>query len=84
MNTSVKALKDDVLDKVSGGVILDHILESIDDTVALYKLLGVKRFEDFKKILTDSYNDDPLSYSTTGSQEDLQELLRLFEVAWNK
>ena len=84
MKKSIKALKDDVLEKINGGVILDHVLESIDETVALYKLLGVKEFEEFKKILIDNYNDAPLNYSTNGSQEDLQELIKKYEAAWNK
>ena len=79
-----KALKDDVLEKINGGAILDDVLNSIDDTIKLYKLLGVTKFEDFKAILIDSFNKDPLIYSTNGSKEDLQELIKLFEEAWNK
>ena len=84
MNKSYKALKDDVLDKINGGVVLDTVLENADTTVAFYKLLGVKEFEEFKKILINSYKDDPSLYSTDGSDKDLQDIIKTFEEAWNK
>ena len=78
-----KTINEDVLEKVSGGVLYKDVIESIESAVKVYKLLG-STLQEAKQSITEAYNEDPYTFSTDGSSEDLKDLLRRFEKEWNK
>jgi len=83
MNKNEKVINEEILEKISGGVLYKDVIESIDTAVQAYKMFG-STLAQAKKMITESYKDDPYTYSTDGSDEDLQDLLKRFEKAWNK
>jgi len=69
---------------IHGGALLEDLMPYIDETAHVYKGLACMSFEEFRNLIIENYNESPESFSPNGSKEDLEELLRLFEIAWNK
>ena len=83
MIKNLEALQEDVLKQVNGGEMQNSVDRIIENTITVFKAWGYE-YEEFAKIVVRKYKEDPLHYSTTGSAEDLEELLRRYEAAWNK
>ena len=82
MNKKEKALADELLNMVNGGALRPDIAEHHKGAIECFKKWGYT-WERFKEMVTRCYRDDPYTYSTTGSEEDLQELLSQLDEMWN-
>ena len=81
MIKNVKELCDDVLENVDGGALNEDATDSVDYFVYLNKRAG-HTLDQLKAEQTEQYHGNPRLFSTDGSEEDLQELIRIDECAW--
>ena len=82
MNKKEKALADELLNMVNGGALRPDIAEHHKGIIELFKKWGYT-WEQFKEMAIRCYRGDPYTYSTTGSEEDLQEFLSQLDEMWN-
>ena len=78
-----KVLDDAALEKISGAAISDEALDSIEYAVTVFKRGGAT-LEELKQGLRDEYHRNPLQFSTDGSEKDLEELIKIYEEAWEE
>lgn len=83
MMKNIKKLNEAVLDKISGGVLKPGATDSIEGAVHMFRDNMGLRFDQVKRMIEADYHTNASDFSTTGSEEDLQEYLRLFEEKWN-
>ena len=81
MIKNIEILQEEVLNEISGGELKDDIERKMENCVTIFKAWG-NTFEEFKQIATRNFNNDPSNFSTTGSAEDLEELLKRYETIW--
>ena len=82
MNKEEKALAEDLLKKINGGVLRPDLAKHHEGIVESFKKWGYT-WEQFKEMAINAYRGDPYTYSTTGSEEDLQEFISQLEEMWN-
>ncbi len=81
MIKNVKLLDDDALKEISGADLTENAEDSVDYFVFLYKRAG-STLDELRAELIEQYHDNPRLYSTDGSEEDLQELIKMYESSW--
>ncbi len=79
----MKVLDDAALEKISGAAVSEETLDSIEWAVSVFKRSG-STLEELKQELRRQYHDNPLLYSTDGSEKDLEELISMYEEAWEQ
>ena len=78
----VKTLPEAVLSIISGGQLLEGKTENIAHVAHVLRDQSGMSLEEEKQLFTMDYHRVPHLYSTTGSEEDLQEYLARLEEAW--
>ena len=83
MEKSIKAINEELLSQISGGQLTQMTIDTIDDVVKFYKAMNID-LDQVKQYARDAFKSTPELFTTDGSQEDLQEYLKMLEEAWNK
>ena len=78
----VKSLPEAVLGIISGGQLLEGKTENIAHVAHVLRDQSGMSLEEAKHLFIMDYHRVPHLYSTTGSEEDLQEYLARLEEAW--
>ena len=79
---NVRTLPEAVLGIISGGQLLEDQTENIGYFVHVLRDDSGMILEKAKQLFIMDYDRVPHLYSTTGSEEDLQEFLTRLEAAW--
>ena len=76
MTKDDKNLTDEVLSNVSGGELKDDNVSFYFDYLMVFSKLRGKSKENFIQFIEDCWNDKRTEFSTTGSQEDHDALIK--------
>lgn len=69
-------LEDELLEKISGGVLKDEKIELIIRAIPFYKRSGKDKF-DYMRFIDNYCKDHPNFFSTDGSKEDYDKLMKM-------
>ncbi|MBQ1483229.1 MAG: hypothetical protein IIZ28_06630 [Erysipelotrichaceae bacterium] len=83
MIKNIELLNEETLKQIAGGVLEQGALNAVERAADIYKRAGYSLAR-LKEDVTARYNSEPLMFSTDGSKEDLEELLKKYEEAWVK
>ena len=75
-----KVLDDDLLDKISGGELIEDKVEFYKGFIPLFKQVGLTK-SDFLRAAELEWKDNYRKFSTNGSKEDFDKLMKeLYDV----
>ena len=76
-------LTDEVLNAINGGVLTIDAHDNLIIDLFVGKIGKGLSKEQYKKEFADKYHKDHYYYSTDGSEEDLQQLMKMIDENWD-
>ena len=76
-------LTDEVLNAINGGVLTYDAHDNLIIDLFINKIGGGLSKEQFKQKFADEYHADSFLFFTDGSEEDLQQLMKMIDENWD-
>ena len=71
-----KHLEDELLEKISGGVLKEQAVEQLLKGISIYRSNGHDKF-DYMRFLDNFWKDHPNYFSTDNSKEDYDKVMKM-------
>jgi len=75
MRDGIKALDDELLERIGGGELIKDKVEFYMGFIPIFKQVGLTK-EQFLEAARKEWQDNPAKFSTNGSKEDFDQLMK--------